>query len=192
MSVLRAELEAAVNSTSSKAERIQRIGALLWKATGEEATIVGGSAIELLTEGRTSSDDIDIVSMSRNAGRTLESWGFVKRGRVWRREDWNLEVDIVSSWMAGSYAHRSTVETPFGPVKVIGVEDLIVKRLAELKGSRPSKWRRELVSQIEILLLQFGDRLDGTYLAETAHRERVSDILADFRRRVANRTEGPP
>lgn len=187
VSVSRSQFEVAVASAPSKAERIQYIGALLWRATGEETTIVGGSAIEVLTEGRTSSEDIDVVTRSRSAYQVLESWGFVKVGRIWRRSDWNVEVDIVSSWLTGSESHRSIIQTRFGPVMVIGPEDLIVKRLAELKGSRPSQWTREMVYHVRTLLDQFGDRLDEHYLQETARRIGVTDILADFRRRAASR-----
>jgi hypothetical protein len=192
MKVSRSEIEAAVEGAPSRSKRTEYIGALLARATGEEVIIVGGSAIEVWTAGRTVSRDIDLVTPREPAGRVIESWGFAKSGRVWRREDWDIDIDLVGRDLTGSYSHVRTTETPFGPVGVIGVEDLIAKRLAELKHWRSSsvgQWRKELIEQVDILFIEHQSRIDEAYLDAIARRYVIEDILGDFRRRLGI---GPP
>jgi hypothetical protein len=191
MSVSRVEVEAAVASAPSRAKRTEYIGALLARATGDEVIIVGGSAIEVWTSARTVSQDIDLVTSPREAARrVIESWGFVRSGRAWRREDWNLDIDLVGPVLSGSRSHVRTTQTPYGPVGVIGVEDLIASRLIELKHWPPSRadpWRKGLIEQIDILLSDYGDQLDDAYLDDRARRDKFEDILNDFRTRLGIR-----
>lgn len=179
-----AQVETAIRSARSKSERIVFAGALLGAATGRETIIVGGSAIEVLTAGRTASLDIDIVAERAQATRVLESWGFVRLGRVFHHEGWGLDIDLVGGRLAGSHDRVRVMETPYGPVGILGPEDLVVKRLAELKHwNTPGEWRDELVHQIEALLAEYGSQLDEEYLLVVAKRDDVSDILQDFRHR---------
>jgi len=182
MTVTKQEVEGAVASARSKPQRIQFLGALLEKATGEEAIIVGGSAVEIYTSGRISSLDIDVVMPRARAIKAVESWGFVPSGRVWRRKDWGIGIDLVGPRFTGNRQKVLVMETPYGPVRVAGAEDLLIKRLVELKHwpTAPA-WRESLVNQIAILTSEYGDRMDEEYLAFIAKRDDVADILADFR-----------
>jgi hypothetical protein len=180
-SVSKEELERAVGSARSKPERIQFLGALLEKATGDPVIIVGGSAIEVYTSGRYSSADIDIVTPRTRAVKVVESWGFAPNGRVWRRKDWGIDVDLVGPDFAGSRQKIETIETPYGPVRLAGVEDLLVKRLAELKHwPTTAKWRKSLIEQIELLVAEYADEMDEDYLRFIARRDDVVDVLGDF------------
>jgi hypothetical protein len=163
MKVDRAEFEKAVESGRSKAERIQIIGALLGAALGSPVVVVGGSAIEVHTSGRTSSSDIDFVTpdsspRSRSVA-IVKSWGFVPNGRVWRRPDWNVDLDLLGQDLKGSRAHLVRVETAYGPIYLLGYEDLIAKRLAELKHGHvhDPEWRRDLLKQVRLLLSEHGE-----------------------------------
>jgi len=180
--VTKEAVERAVQSARSKPERIQFLGALLEKATGDPVIIVGGSAIEVYTSGRYSSADIDFVTPRPPAVKVVELWGFVPNGRVWRRKDWGVDIDLLGGNFTGSRKRTEIVETPYGPVRLAGVEDLLVKRLAELKHWPTSpKWRRDLAKQVEILVAEYGDEMDEEYLTFIARRDDVVDLLADFR-----------
>ncbi|MCI4347229.1 MAG: hypothetical protein L3J97_01255 [Thermoplasmata archaeon] len=184
MPVSRMQVEEAVASARSRPERIRFLGALLEKATAEEAIIVGGSAIEIYTSGRTATMDIDVVMPRTLAIQVVESWGLVRTGRIWRRKDWDIDIDLVGPKFTGSRRKILVMETPYGPVRLAGVEDLLVKRLAELKHwpTAPA-WREGLVQQIEILMSEYGDKMDEEYLAFIARRDDVVDILSDFQER---------
>jgi hypothetical protein len=180
----RRKVERAVASARSKAERIAFIGALLSRATGNEAVVVGGSAVEVLTSGKTSSRDIDIVTPREEAVRVVLSWGFKPSGRIFRREDWGVDIDLVGGRMTGNRRLVRRIETPYGLVRIAGPEDLIAKRLTELKHWPTSpEWRRDLIRQVRILLAEYGSQLDEEYLALVAKRDDIEDILRDFRSR---------
>lgn len=180
----RSQVERAIASARSKSEKIEFLGALIERATGNETVVVGGSAIEVLTAGQTSSQDIDIVTPRQAAIQAIVAWGFVPSGRVFRRKDWEIDIDLVGGQLTGSRSRVRRIETPYGPVGIIGPEDLIVKRLAELKHGYPTaSWQRELVQHVSILLAEYSEKLDEEYLAAVAKRDDVVDILSDFRRR---------
>ncbi len=157
---------------------------MLEKATDEETIVVGGSAVEVYTSGRTSTEDIDVVVPRARAIEVVKSWGFVPNGRVWRRKDWGADIDLLGPNFSGSRLKIQVIETPYGPARLAGIEDLLAKRLAEIKHWPTTEaWRKDLVKQIEILVGEYGDRMDEGYLAFVARRDDVEDILADFRRR---------
>jgi hypothetical protein len=126
--------------------------------------------------------DISVVPLAR-AADAVESWGFERRGRrVWRRADLSMDVDLVGEFR-GSRRRARIIHTPYGPVRVACVEDLIIKRLAELKHWQTAEsWRTQLVQQVTVLLSDYGPEIDDEYLASIARRDDVVDILADFRR----------
>lgn len=189
----RGEVERALGSARSKPERIEALGALLAQETGDEVVIVGGSAIEVYTSGRTSSRDIDLVTPRRAAIRAIESWGFVPSGRVWRRQDWDLDIDLLGADLKGSRENLRKMVTPYGPVSLLGVEDLLIKRLVELKHWPTSPdWDRDLRKQVRLLLAQYGTRLNEEYLDFIAQRDDVVDILADFRHPPRAGSLSPP
>ena len=175
-------LEKALKSARSKAERIVFIGALLQRATGNETIVVGGSAVEVLTSGRTASKDIDIVTPRSDAEKVVRSWGFKPSGRVYRRADWDIDIDLVGGSYTGSRQRVRRLETPYGPVGIAGPEDLIVKRLVELKHWPTSmEWREDIIRQVSLLLQEYSSSLDERYLRFLAKRDDIEDILADFR-----------
>jgi hypothetical protein len=183
MRVPRAEFDRAMASAKGEADRLQYLGALLGRATNSEPIIVGGSAIYLLAPSLEPSLDVDIVTDRRAASAVVESWGFVRRsGRLWRRDDLRLDVDLLHDFR-GSRRRTLLVETPYGPVRIAGPEDMIVKRLAELKHwpTAPA-WRARIVEQVTVLLTDYRSRLDEPYLDLRARAEDVEDVLADLRR----------
>src|SRR5208282_1442357 len=193
MRIQKAEAERVVEGAGSKPERIELLGAMLGRSTGEPVVIVGGSAIEVYAAGRTSSSVIDIVAPRVPAVEVIESWGFKHSGRVWRRADWNIDIDLLGEVLSGSRLKLQRRMTVYGPVYLLGVEDLLIKRLAELKHGYVSnrEWRRDLQRQIRLLLSEYGNDLDASYLAFVARRDDVVDILADFRSHSARPRTSP-
>ncbi|MGD0250180.1 MAG: hypothetical protein ABSB97_04760 [Thermoplasmata archaeon] len=181
-----------MTSATTSYERILRIGALLSVATNEPAIVVGGSAIEVYLTGGYVSGDIDVVVERRPAAiKVVESWGFIRTGRIWWREDWNIEIDLARPPYTGSREHLQTIQTPYGPVLLAAIEDLIVKRLAELKHWQNSRAREEgLMRQAEQLAVEYADRLDEGYLDSLARRYDTADVLVALRRRVGDRRQG--
>ncbi len=182
----RTEFDRAIAAARTEADRILALSALLSSATGDDLIVVGGSAIYLHAPEQTPSLDVDVVTRARPlAAQVLESCGFVRRrGRMRRRSDLPMDVDLLTDFN-GSRTRAVAVDTPYGGVRVAGVEDLLIKRLVELKHWAPKPpWRTEILRQIETLLRLYGAALDEGYLRDRAHRERVTDVLGAFRARA--------
>lgn len=149
---------------------------------GPQLIVVGGSAIELYTEGEYVSGDIDVVGDRAHIERVLRDWGFDHRNREWYSKEWKLAVDIVNdlTGMTGSRSRVRTLVTEFGPVQLAAVEDLIVKRLTSAKyWSIPSD--REHAA---ILARRYSDELDRDYISWAAKAAEVSDEWTELERRL--------
>jgi len=182
------EVERALEAAKSSAERILYFAGVLSKALGSPegpVVVVGGSAIEVYTVGAYTSGDIDLVTPRQKAARVLESWGFHTEGRTWFHPKWKLDVDLVGSDYTGSPSRIREVETPYGPVRLAAVEDLIIKRLAEAKHWQGR--RQEAFEQAALLASELAGDLDDQYLDFRAKQEDVIDILADLRALVTRR-----
>lgn len=140
--------------------------------------IVGGSAIEVLTQGGYVSGDVDIVGDPQRIVRTLEEWGFARSGRMWGHPALDLMVDAVGDRYTGDRRLLQEVATPFGPVLVAAAEDLIVKRLVSCKH-----WRvRRDVEDALLLTRTYDALLDWAYIERRAREEGIEDTLRDLRR----------
>ena len=182
-----AEEVGRILTTESEVDRrLLYFGALLAREitnAGSGLIIVGGSAIEVYTRGRYVSGDIDIVGPKKQLGEVLEEWGFRNEGRLWHRADWGIAVDVVSSEYTGDLARTRQITTPFGPIRIAAIEDLLVKRLASAKH-----WRIPAdVEQALLLALGYPDEIDWSYVEVRAKEYHVSDLLSDLRRRMGSK-----
>ncbi len=180
-----AEVERALEAAEGSPDRILYFAGLLSTALGGAegpVIVVGGSAIEVYTVGAYTSGDIDIVTSRKPAAQILESWGFRTEGRTWYHPKWKLDVDLVGNHYNGSQSRLREIETPYGPVRLAALEDLIIKRLAEAKHWQGR--RQEAFEQAALLASEHAGELDDPYLDERAKQEDVVDILADLQAQV--------
>jgi len=146
--------------------------ALLAKESGlgdDGMTVVGGSAIEVYTGGRYTSDDLDLVVDSRKkVTDVLARWGFKNRGKLWTKEDWGIVVDAMEKEISGSRRHTQVLSTAQGSFRISGPEDLIIRRVRESVN-----WQgREGAFAHAILLVERMDtELDWDYIEFFAKRE---------------------
>jgi hypothetical protein len=176
------DVETELRAAKGEDRRILTFAALLRQEAGlgvDDLVVVGGSAIEIYTEGAYVSGDLDICAPRDPIQLVLNRWGFTKPGREWARLDWKIVVDVVGPRPSGSMRLTRVVETVHGPVRLGAVEDLILGRLALIKFWRePGEWANaELLVRLP--------RLDWDYLDDRAGRDDVVDELALLRRRSA-------
>jgi len=189
----REEIARILGSQQDTSTRDLYFCALLSREVGRRETpivVVGGSAIEIYTEGTYVSGDIDLVGNRSALARILESWGFARKGREWYHTQWKLAVDLVSenAGLTGSRKLIRTIVTPYGSVRLAAVEDLIVKRLVSAKYWQISSDREDAA----ILARRYRGELDRTYLSEAATQAEVTDEWAGLERRLyPSRRRGP-
>ena len=153
--------------------------------------LVGGQAVETYSAGVFVTGDIDVTTTNTAATEELLSkLGFAKEGMIWLNPRLGMAVQIVSSYPRRSLRARTFVVEGYS-VKVVGVEDLIIDRLAAAKF-----WKSERdFEQARALFESFRDSIDSAYLDETAREEMVTDFLSrikEKRSKKSARTQGWP
>jgi len=145
----------------------------LEKKKPESVYIVGGQAVETYTAGQFRTGDIDIVTPdSKAAGEILKRIGFEREGMIWLNKALGLAIHIVGSFTKNSEKARIIHAGPY-KVRIVGVEDLIVDRLAAAKF-----WNSQVdLEQAKALWKGFRKQIDLQYLRKRARDEKVEDVL---------------
>ena len=151
---------------------------------GAKIFLVGGQAVETYTGGVFTTGDIDITTTDTKATEALlGGLGFAKEGMIWVSDRLGMAVHLVASYPRRSLRAR-TIEVDGYSVEVIGVEDLIVDRLAAAKF-----WKSERdLEQARVLLNVFRGSIDRDYLAKAAEEAMVEDALGKIKKKGARRS----
>lgn len=171
----------AILGTDDPTERKVRFMALLTAELpkGRRPVLTGGSAIEVYLDGTLRTGDMDVVYPARELEAVLRSWRFALGGglRSWVNDGLGLAVDLVGGELSGSAEKLTTITTEYGPATVLGVEDLVLKRLMSAKyGGVPTD-----VEQAYLLARAYSDTIDWGYVEASAEKELVSDYLGTLR-----------
>jgi len=147
----------------------------------QSVLLVGGQAVETYTGGQFLTGDIDITTTDPKATeKILASLGFERIGMIWLSKDLGVAIQIVGLLTTGSLERTLTILAGPYDVRVIGVEDLIVDRLAHAKS-----WKSPGdMEKAKVLYANFKKQIDQNYLRETSKKRGVNDFLAQ-----ATRTE---
>ena len=155
-----------------------RFVALLAKKLGvstDELVVVGGSATAIFTDGRYTSDDIDIVLTGHSDQRDgiLSRWGFKKQGRQWFNENLGIFIDFVKPPYTFDKSRTQVILTVDGPVRIASIEDLLVKWMLSSKFWNVPKD----MEYARLLALSNRDRIDWRYVERLSMSEDVGDYL---------------
>lgn len=140
--------------------------------------VVGGSAIEVYTGGAYTSGDIDIVcAHDDRLRRVLRAWGFGNTGRIWSSDELGLVIDLVRLPYSGSAERTTLMTTPYGPVRLAAVEDLLIKRLSSMKH-----WRIPgHLDHAKMLASEFADQIDWEYAGRYGREHDVGELVEELR-----------
>jgi hypothetical protein len=178
----------AVMATEDPTERKIRFVALLTSSLpkdGPKPVVTGGSAVEIYLDGVLRTGDIDIVYNVSKLKAILKAWHFGTGSglRSFVNEELVLAVDAVGDQLSGSYDKLTTIPTNNGPVIVIGIEDLILKRLASAKF-----WKVTTdMEQSYLLAKSHESHIDWGYLERRAKEEDISDYLKKLKKSLKNK-----
>jgi hypothetical protein len=139
----------------------------------ESVYVVGGQAVETYTAGQFRTGDIDIVTPdSKAAEEILEQIGFEREGMIWLSKAIGLAIHILGLFPKNSEKARIIHAGPY-QVRILGVEDLIIDRLAAAK-----LWKSQVdLEQAKALWEGFRKQIDLRYLRKRAREEKVEDVL---------------
>jgi excisionase family DNA binding protein len=174
----RIALDAAVGASDDLLVRRLSFVALLTKgvvALGWSApVVVGGHAVEFYTAGDYPTQDIDLAAASEPVAEVLDTWGFERQGRHWYDSSLGIVVEVPGGSLSpGERAHVVSVEVAGAIAYVLGIEDLIIDRLAACK-----QWTDEESCRWARVLAKGAIDLDLAYLVERSREEDVEDVLA--------------
>lgn len=123
----------AESDPTLKSAKLASLCSALWAERGVELVVVGGSAIEILTEGAYASGDLDMCHANKatlSVAERKEIMGLLnaKGGpRNWQVA--GMYLDLLGP--AESFAHTPfrRIEAPYGSFLVMKPEDLLVERV---------------------------------------------------------------
>ncbi len=101
---------------------------------------------------------------------------------MWIRRDWGLFVDVrkeVGEYN-GSRERTRFISTPYGGIRVEGIEDAMVRRLISAKHWQATGDFAHALAVAE----SAPNDIDWEYAEQYAKREMVADLLSELRKRL--------
>ncbi len=148
---------------------------------GAQATLVGGSLVELLTMGAVTSLDVDLVADHRAVKQLLEGAGFREGPKaMFRHPDYEVLVNVVNDHFVPS-ERMTTYRYEGHTIRILSAEDCLIDRLNGARHWRDaSDWERAI-----ILARVLRDRLDLEHLRRRADEEGVREAVEEVLQIVA-------
>jgi len=180
---LRPMLDEVLASETEHVRRLAKSAAIISEALrreGLEATVVGGSAIELHAPDAYATSDLDLVVTQRFGIdwnevqlRVFRSLGFEKNARHWVRDD--LWVEVPSTSLSDPYV--TILSDPF-PVRIVAKEVVLADRIVGFKYWGVTAYGVQAIA----MLSAFGSELNEGMLSAHLQREQAVDAYIALRR----------
>jgi hypothetical protein len=130
------------------------------------------AAVELYSGGAYRTGDLDFAgSLGEEAAHQLRAHGFEKHGRHWIHEEHQIFLEFPRAALE-TEERAATIEVGEYTVLVIGLEELIVDRLAAWQF-----WRSEVDGVNAFLLVRASESIDWTRLRKLSEKREVVDSL---------------
>jgi hypothetical protein len=179
---LREMLDRVLASETEHVRRLAKSAAIISEALrreGLEATVVGGSAIELHAPDAYATSDLDLVVTQRFGvdwtevqRRVFHSLGFERNARHWTRED--LYVEIPGRTMSDPVVVMGI--EPF-PLRVVTKEVVLADRIVGFKHWGVTEYGLQAIA----MLRAFGSELNEDVLQQHLKRESAVDAYLALR-----------
>ncbi len=155
-----------------KSLKMASLVSALWAERGVELVVVGGSAIEILTEGAYASGDLDLCHTSaslpiRERQEVMGLLGAKGGPRNWQVA--GMFVDVLG--FAESFARTPyrRVHGPYGEVQVMKAEDLLVERVLISVYPGENSTARECARELAVVALAGAVNMDWSELLRVAN-----------------------
>lgn len=145
----------------------------LWSTRGVGLVVVGGSAIELLTEGAYASGDLDMCHETlttlpvRDRQEVMGRLGAEGGPRNWKVA--GMYLDLLGPVESFARTPYRRVEAPYGTVLVMKPEDLLVERVLVSVYPQPHPPARACARELAVVALGGAVKLDWSEVARVAN-----------------------
>jgi hypothetical protein len=163
-----------------KSAKLASLCSTLWAERGVQLVVVGGSAIEILTEGAYASGDLDLchatkatlsVAERNEIMRLLDAKGGPRNWQVA-----GMYLDLLGP--AESFAHTPyrQVEAPYGKIYVMKPEDLLVERVLMTSYLGANQAARDCARKFISVILAGGIAIDWSEVRRVANRPEYRNL----------------
>jgi hypothetical protein len=140
-----------------KSLKMASLCSALWAERGVELVVVGGSAIEILTEGAYASGDLDLCHTSaslpiRERQEVMGLLGAKGGPRNWQVA--GMFVDVLGYAESFARTPYRRIQAPFGDVLVMKPEDLLVERVLVSYYTGENKTARDCAKVLAAVALR--------------------------------------
>jgi hypothetical protein len=148
---------AAETDPTLKSLKLASLCSSLWGERGVELVVVGGSAIELLTEGAYASGDLDMCHVTaatlpiRVRQQIMGQLGAEGGPRNWKVA--GMYFDLLGPAETFARTPYRRVEGPYGTVLVMKPEDLLVERVLVSTYPGPNATARACARELAVVAL---------------------------------------
>ncbi len=156
-----------------KSLKLASLCSALWAERGVELVVVGGSAIEILTEGAYASGDLDMCHATkanlpvRERQEVMGQLGSKGGPRNWQVAGMYLDLlGPVESFARTPFRH---VQGPFGEVLVMKAEDLLVERVLVSVYPEKNPAARECARELAVVALAGAVNIDWSEVLRIAN-----------------------
>jgi hypothetical protein len=165
-----------------KSLKLASMVSALWAEHGVELVVVGGSAIEILTEGAYTSGDLDLchanqASLPLRQRQELMGLLGAKGGpRSW--EVAGMYVDLLGPAESFARTPYRRVAGPYGEVRLMKAEDLLVERVLVSSYPEPNVSARNCAKKLIAVILGGGLAVDWSEIRRVASLPEYRNLAA--------------
>jgi hypothetical protein len=163
-----------------KSAKLASLVSALWRERGVELVVVGGSAIEFLTEGAYASGDLDMchvnkatlsVSERQEVMALLDAKGGPRNWRVA-----GMYLDLLGPEESFSRTSFRRIEAPYGSFLVMKPEDLLVERVLMTFYPGENLAGRDCAKKLIAVILTKGLPADWSEVLRVANRPEYRNV----------------
>ncbi|MCU0786326.1 MAG: nucleotidyltransferase [Verrucomicrobia bacterium] len=176
-----ADISAERDSTV-KSIRLASLCIALWAERGVDLVVVGGSAIEFLTEGAYASGDLDLCHANkatlpvRERQEVMAQLGAEGGPRNWKIG--GMYVDVLGPVESFARTPYRRIEGPYGSVMVMKPEDLLVERVLVSVYPQPHPPARACARELAVVALGGAVKMDWNEVARVANLPEYRNLEA--------------
>jgi hypothetical protein len=156
-----------------KSLKMASLCSALWAERGVKLVVVGGSAIEILTEGAYASGDLDLCLVNKatlSIRERQEIMGLL--GAKGGPRNWlvaGMYVDVLGPAESFARTPYRSVQGPYGEVQVMKAEDLLVERVLVSVYPGENLIARECARELAVVALAGAVNMDWSEVLRVAN-----------------------